>query len=142
MAKAIKWSSGTSRTTGISSASINAGANSLGSEIDNSTNKDRWASCDLVFTCASAPTLNKVFELYLIYAIDGTNYEAGDATPTDPVKIRAGVFPARAVTSAQRVALTNIPLSPFKFKCLLKSELDQNATSVTMLMYTHNEEVQ
>lgn len=135
----IKWDSAVSRTTGISTASINAGANNLGSEISNNTNKDRWATFELQFTCASAPTAGTVFELYLIYAIDGTNYEDGDATPTDPIKIRAGVFPARNVTSAQRIVLANIPLSPFKVKCLLKSELDQNATSVTLSMYTHNE---
>jgi hypothetical protein len=142
VANAVKWTTATSRTSGISSESISAGANNLGDEVDNSSNKDRFASFSLIFTCATAPTAGKVMELYIVYAIDGTNYEAGDATPTDPVKIRAGVFPARNVTAAQRVNLTNVPLAPFKLKCLLKSELDQNATSVTMQMYTHNEEIQ
>lgn len=142
MANAVKWSSTTSRTTGISSASINAGANSLGSEIDNSTNKDRFISMTLTFTCSTAATENQVFEVYILTAIDGTNYEDGDATPTDPKKASVGVFGNRNVTSAQRVNLENILIPPFKFKILLKSELDQNATSVTLLAYTHNEEIQ
>lgn len=142
MANAVKWTSTTSRTTGISSASITAGANSLGSEIDNSTNKDRYCSFDLAWTCSTAAAANTVVELYAIYAIDGTNYEDGDATPTDPKKTRLGVFANRNVTTAQRATLTNIPIAPFKVKFLLKSELDQNATSVTLLAYTHNEELQ
>lgn len=136
----VKWSATTSRTTGIASATVNAGANSLGSEIDNTANKDRWASAELTFTCGVAPTANKVTELYFVSAVDGTNYEDGDGS-VDPVRIRAGVFPARAVTTAQKVTLHNLALPPFKFKCLLKSELDQNATSVTLLLRTYNEEI-
>jgi hypothetical protein len=141
MSNRVQWSSPVSRVTGISAVSINAGDNSLGSVIDNNINKDRWASLELQFTFSIAPVAGKVFELYLLYATDDTNYEDGDAAPTDPVKVRAGVFGVRAVTTAQRVSLTNIPLAPFKFKCLLKSELAQNATSVTLNMYSYSEEL-
>lgn len=141
MANAVKWTTATSRTSGISSESINAGANNLGGEIDNGTNKDRFASLDLTFSCASAPTANTVWEVYVLYAIDGTNYEDGGSS-VDPPKNPVGTIAARAVTGAQRQTLMNVPILPFKFKLLLKSELDQNATSVTMLCYTHNEEIQ
>jgi len=143
MEKAVRWEqTGESRAAGISAASLNAGANALGSAIGNDSNLDRWADFELQFTCSVAPTANTVVELYLLYALDGTNYEDGSAAPIDPTKTPVGVFTARAVTSAQRVTLSHVPLSPHKFKCLLKSELDQNATGVTLTCYTYNEELQ
>lgn len=142
MANEVLWNAATSVSSGISSESVNAGANNLGTEIDNTTNKDRFLSFDLTFSCASAPTANTTIEVYILYAIDGTNYEDGDATPTDPTKNPAAAVAARNVTGAQRVAVTNIPIQPFKFKILIKSELDQNATSVTLNAYTHNEDIQ
>ena len=136
---AVPWEAPTNRATGITSSSITAGANALGDEIDNGTNLDRWAAFELTFTCSSAPTANTVVELYLIHALDGTNYEDGDATPTDPGKAPVAVFAARNVTSAQKVSVTGVPLPPFKFKSLLKSELDQNATSVALDCETYKE---
>jgi len=136
----MSWAAaGASRTTGIASASLTAGANSLGSEIDNTANKDRWATLELTFTCSTAATARKVVEAYLIYATDGTNYEDGDGTPTDPAKSPAGVFVNRNVTTQQKTTITGIPLEPLKFKLLLKSELNQDATSLTLLCYTYNE---
>lgn len=126
------WNAGTPRTTGIASETVAAGANFLGSEIDNSSNLDTHLDLDVAFTCGSAPTANKVIEIYLLFSVDGTNYEDGDATPTDPTKSLLTAVAARAVTSAQRVAIDQIPIPPKKFKILIKSELDQSA-SVTVL---------
>jgi len=117
-----------------------AGANYLGSAIDNATNRDKFCSGDLVFNCAIAPTANKVIELYFLLAVDGSSYEDGNDS-TDPVGAPVACIPARAVTGVQRVALKNILIGPFKFKPLLKSELDQDATGVTLQIYTHNSEV-
>jgi len=142
MANAVKWTTGASRTTGISTASLNAGANLLGSAIDNATNKDRWLTCELTWTCTVASTAGKAVELYVLYAVDGTNYEDGDATPTDPAKGMAAAFFDDGGTGAQKQTVVSIPIMPFKFKLLLKSELDQNATSVTLLAYSHDEEIQ
>ena len=136
-----KWTAGTSRTSGISAASLAAGANLLGSAIDNSTNLDAYLSVDLAWTCSVAATADKVIELYILYAIDGTNYEDGDAVPTDPKKPLTAVFADDGGTGAQRQARVNIPLAPYKFKILLKSELDQAASSVTLLAYTHNTDI-
>ena len=142
MANAIKWTSATARTTGISAASLAAGANLLSSAIDNSTNKDRFLALELQFTCSTAPSAGKAVEVYVLYSLDGTNYEDGDATPTDPAKGPNEAFLARAVTTAQRQTKVDIPISPFAFKILLKSELDQAASSVTLTAYTYNEEIQ
>jgi len=141
MANEIKWATPASRTTGIVTQAIAAGANYLGSEIDNGTNKDRFITVDLTFTCGSAPTADKTIELYVIYDVTSSDYEEGDATPTDPKKSPVAIFAAKAVTAAQQIVFESIPIAPFAFKLLLKSELDQSA-SCTLLAYSHNEEVQ
>jgi len=130
MPSPIKWQESTSRDTGIANASLDAGANYLGAEIDNAANRDKFCSGDLAFNCAVAPTANKVIELYFLLAVDGSSYEDGSNT-VDPAGVPVACIPARAVTGVQRVALKNIPIPPFKFKPLLKSELDQDATGVT-----------
>lgn len=137
MSRTIKHETAASRTTGIAAASINAGVNYLGSEIDNSTNKDTDATIEVAFTCGVAPTANKTIEVYLIYAVDGSNYEDG-AVAVDPTLSPNGIVAARAVTAAQKVTIKGLPIMPFKFKVLLKSELNQNATGVTVLLYSHN----
>ena len=143
MAKTKKWTNTTGRETGIAGAAIVAGANFLGSEINNAINKSQLANIEVNFTCAVAPTVNKVIENYLIYAISHTAsavYEDGSVA-IDPTTTPIGFVAARAVTSAQRVTIKNIPLMPFRFKILLKSELDQNASGVSVHCYTHGEEL-
>ena len=136
-----KLTAGTSRTSGISSTTLDADANLLGSEIDNGTNLDLYLDVDLAWTCSVAATADKVIEMYILYAVDGTNYEDGDATPVDPKKTLTTTFADDGGTGAQRQARVNIPLSPYKFKILLKSELDQDASSVTLTAKTHNHDI-
>jgi len=130
-----KWTAPTARTSGISAQSVAAGANYLGSEIDNETNLDMYAAVELSMTPGSAPTAGNVVELYVLYAIDGTNYEQG-AVATDPEKSPAAVYAAKASTDAQAQTIM-IPLKPFKFNLLVKSELDQTAT-ITVDIETFN----
>lgn len=138
----LMWSSTTSRTTGISAQNLNAGANILGSEIDNATNKDQWCDISAAFSCTSSPTDGTELEVYILYAADGTNYQDGDASPTDPKGGYVGSFVARNLTTTQRPAPIQVRLKPFKFKVLVKSELDQNITntSLTVELRTYNEE--
>ena len=137
----IKHAGGSSRTTGIAAANIAAGANALGSEIDNSTNKDTECDIEVSITCGVAPTADKVMEVYILYALDGTNYEDGNAVgPVDPKKAPVGCVAVRAVTSAQKCVISGVPLRPYKFKVLLKSELDQTATT-TVLLYSNNPQI-
>ncbi|MEA3226024.1 MAG: hypothetical protein U9Q07_08745 [Planctomycetota bacterium] len=129
------WTEPTARTSGISAQSVAAGANYLGSEIDNETNLDQFAAIELTMTPGVAPTAGKVVELYILYAIDGTNYEQG-GTSDDPARGPDAVFPAEASTSAQATT-KHVRLRPFKFKLLVKSELDQEAT-ITVKLETFN----
>lgn len=126
----------TSRTTGISAQTIAAGANYLGSEIDNSSNLDAEATVEVAHTCSTAATAGGTLLIYLLKAVDGTNYEDGDATPTDPTRSPDMVVVTRNVTAAQRTTKARIPLGPHKYKVLVRSELDQSA-SVTVLFYSH-----
>ena len=143
MASELKWKAASSRTTGIAGSSMAAGANVLGSEIDNATNEDRWITCELTWTTSATSLVGEVVELYLLYAINGTAYEDG-AAATDPKKAPVAVFVNDGGTGAQKQVVSRIPLDPFKFKLLIKSELTEACTadSVTLLAYTYNEEGQ
>lgn len=141
MANGLRWEVPVSETTGIAAQAIAAGANFLGSEINNGTNRDRYITVDLIFTCGSAPTADKTIELYVIYDPTSASYEDGNATPIDPKKSPVAIFAAKAVTAAQHIVFESILIAPFPFKLLLKSELDQSATC-TLLAYSHNEEIQ
>jgi hypothetical protein len=140
MATTVKWGTPTARTTGIAAEAIAAGANFLGAAIDNATNRDRYLSVELVFTCAEAPTAGTTIELYILPSEDGTNYADG-AADLDPASTPTAIFTVRAVTTAQRPpAEVNIPIPPKKFKLLLKSEMDKSA-SCTLTASTYNEEL-
>lgn len=141
---AILWGAATSRTTGIAGDTINNGAASLGSEIDNTANKDRFCSVELTFRENAAPAAGAPFYLYLLQALDGTNYEDG-GTAVQPLKGPDGAFPASADnTTVHKITRRNIPIGPFKFKPLVWNATGQNsyASSVILLLYTHNEEIQ
>ena len=142
MANELKWKAPTARTTGISSTTIDDGDNLLSSEIANETNLDRWLDLELTFTAASSITADKIVECYVIYALDGTNYEDGDETPIDPVKSPICIFAARTGLAEQVVTNAGLPIRPFNFKLLLKSEFGQNVSGVTLDAETANEEIQ
>lgn len=128
------WNAMVSRTTGIAAQAVAAGANYLGSEIDNTANLDTHLDIQIGVTCGTAPTANKTVEIYILLALNGTDYEQGNADPVDPTRPADALFVARAVTTAQVVTITGLQIPPAKFKILVKSELDQTA-SITVLAY-------
>ena len=127
----------TRRITGISSQAIAAGANYLGSAIANDTNLDTLWDIEVDYTPAVAPTAGDYIEVYLLYSQDGTNYEDGDATPTDPVKAPVGIVRCFTDTTRRRFLISGVPLSQYKLKVLLKSEVAQSITvnAVTLKSY-------
>lgn len=141
----FQLTSASSRTSGLSAVSIAIGSNYLGAAIDNASNLDLQADVELVWSCGTAPTADKVLEVYLLYALDGTNYEdgAGNGTGTGDVDPKApliGAAPVYANTSSHRYLIRGVPLEPLPFKVLVKSELDQAAT-VTVNVKTYREQV-
>lgn len=92
----------------------------LSDEVDNSTNG--WLFSDWEFVCTSVAFTgaDSAIELYIVPAVDGTNYPdwAGDGT-TDEQEQNVhfvGAFTTSGSTAAQRLTLRGIELPPGKFK--------------------------
>jgi hypothetical protein len=116
----VKWGALDSYTTVLSSANLK---NLLtldavtGSEIDNTANY-QYADFDLYIRFASAPAAGIYVSVWLLQAVDGTNYEDGSGTttpvlPTRPADLQ---FPVAAVSTQQRIALRMRTLPNGKFK--------------------------
>ena len=111
------------------STELNSLANNyaaLGVEFDNATGLWLKASFILTVTFGSNPTAGNTCDLYLIPALDGTNY--GDytsgASGYAPGNCYIGSFPLQAKTTIHRLPLGvgqqgAIELPPSKFKVLL-----------------------
>lgn len=140
MANAILHTAPSAQSAIVSGVTVNAGAGLLSSEYNNETNRHREASLELSFQHGSAPAGNWL--IYVLYAMDGTNYEDGGSA-TQPGKLPTRIIPARAVTTAQRVTVA-VDLKPFKMKILVWNDTDQNssASSVTLDMEVYSPEVQ
>ncbi len=137
----IRLTAGTTRSSGIASASVAAGSNYLGNVIDNAANLDAYASIEIVWQCIGAPSADKVLEVYLLYAMNGSDYEDGDGDGTgsgdvDPKSPLVGVAPISTDANTHRYLIRNIPLEPYPVKVLLKSGSDQPAVcSVNVTTY-------
>jgi hypothetical protein len=107
---------------------LGSGAKALGATaFDNAASGSGffWADFELNVTFGTAPTAGKVVELYLIPAMDGTNYADGSGTVDPEIGLRAGGVAVRNVNTAQRLVFRNAALPPWKFKPLLKNGADQ-----------------
>ncbi len=136
----VNWTAPASRTTGIAAETVAAGANFLGSEIDNEANKDRFCAINvLIDSTGAAFTVNKTLEVYILYDVTSSQYEDG-GTSVDPKIAPVAVFAVPALATAIYQTAINIPLAPFAFKILIKSELDVEA-AFTVLCETYNEAV-
>ena len=135
----VKWQAPTNRGALLAGETLAAGANLLSSELQNETNQDRWVNIELAWTCASASSAGTRIDVYAIYRLNASFFEDGDETE-DPPEAPIGHFYDDAGTGAQKQALTGIRLEPKSVKFLLKSELDQNATAVTLDVEITNEE--
>jgi len=153
VANAIKWSAQGTFTTiinGDASAptlkNLSNNSNKLGSEVDNATSHNRYADFDLSCRFQSAPVANGYCELYLVQAVDGTNYADGSDSVSPAINTLVGVFPVRAVATQQKVALRHILLPNSKFKPLLVNLSGFGMTNTdnenVLSIRTYNEEVQ
>jgi hypothetical protein len=126
----VKWEAG-SISTAMSTVlnSIADEANAISSEIDNTASVYLFNDVEL-YTAALAyatPASGAVVELYLVEALDGTNYEDGNASIDPPAANLVGVFNIRASNAAQRHVLRQIPIPPTKYKYVVI-----NKTGVTL----------
>lgn len=132
--------------TAITSAADLATGNTLVSaSIDNTLNSGLggagvgpisllWADFELYLPngVGSALTVEQPVELYIIPALDGTNFADFDANFTDilaPQNCFAGSFMVRAEATAstsQRLFMKSIELPPLKFKALIRNVTGQS----------------
>ena len=126
--------------------SLANGSSALGAEYDNATNLYIYGLFLLTVTFGTNPTEGSLINLYLVPAIDGTNYAYAPtgASPFVANTMYLGGFPVDNVTSIQRIPLgldavvyKPILLPPSKFKVLVLNNSGQafpsSGSTVTML---------
>ena len=86
--------------------------------IDNAANKDMFLSITVEFA-SWTPAVTDYFELYLLYAPDGTNYEQASSSylPVPGRLWASESLSTNTTASAKRVVLWR-PIRPFKAKVL------------------------
>ena len=106
-------------TTELNSLVVTAGTQStLGSEIDNSTNKYLLAEAEFLAGGTYTPTANGYIELWLLRAMDGTNYEDGSSSIV-PARRPDIIIPVRAGTTiTPRALAAGLLIPPGKYKAL------------------------
>lgn len=108
--------------------------------IDNATNKDLFLTVTAEFG-SWTPTVNDYFELYALYAPDGSNYESGSSSYLPTATHLWGYAGLSTGTSAaaKRVIIRR-PILPFKLKLLWRWMGTNNTASSSNLMtwQTHN----
>lgn len=123
-----KWNAGTITT--LASTELNSLANAasaLGVEFNNTVDDYLYGVFELTVTFGTNPTAGRTVDLYIIPAIDGTNYATTitGASGYAQSNSYAGSFPLQAVTTLQRLNVGGtgyrglLYLPPVKFKAML-----------------------
>lgn len=105
-------------TTELNSLTNNSRAISS-AEGGDTTDAELYGDFELVVTFGTNPTADTTIDLYLVRAADGTNYEDGDASVRPSPDAFVGSFPVRAVTTAQRMIVRDVPLPPGLWKAVI-----------------------
>lgn len=127
-------------TTDLNSLANNASVLSAAAGGD-TTDANLLGDFELVVTFDTNPTAGSTVELYLLRAADGTNYEDGSASVAPNPGSRVGSFPVRAVTTAQRIVLRDVPLPPGLYKALILNDATGQAFAAsgnTLKVRPHN----
>ena len=144
MANVGQWGDLSSPVTLLSTelnALANNAASAASSAVANNTGLDVYADFELVLASLS-PAAPNYCTLYILEAIDGTNYPVATATilRNQPSQVLC-VFPLDVTGStAQRVVVRNVLLPPAAFKVVLDNQAGVNlgATLNTVKMITYN----
>jgi hypothetical protein len=135
----IKWAtpatSANALTTELNSLA-NAATSAASAAIDNATDKYLYMAVDVTLASLT-PTAGGYLAVYLLPAVDGTNYS--DITQSQLVATLA----LTTTASAKRVSLGNIPIPPFSFKLALenRSGVALGASGNVLATRRYNEEV-
>lgn len=108
-------------TTDLNSLA-NATNSAASSAIDNTTNLDLFDDLTLTLdTQGGARAAGATVEVYLIQALDGTNYDATHQTTAELV----AVFTLDAATTARQLTRKDIPIPPGLFKYFVRNATGQ-----------------
>lgn len=141
MATTMKWAApGEAIQTALSTGldALGSGNTALSAEIPNET--DLYLMLNLSLSLASvnySGASGLYVSVWVVTALDGTNFEDGTAGTPGIVPARApdAIFPLRAVNAAQVVNAVNIPLPPLDFKLLLQNSVSAAFAANTNLLY-------
>ncbi len=147
MVSALKWEAASTSTTLVSSGASLADntISAASTEYDNSTNLNTYGWLEFTGTFSVAPSdSNPTVDIYVAQAPDGTNYQdaplTGGAQQTEMYVISV---PVQKLTTAQRVVVGPIPLSPHKAKYYADNQTGQTLSAAwTLTLYTNNLEGQ
>jgi hypothetical protein len=124
MAQTFKWVAGEGATSALTTelnSLANGSFSAVSAAIDNTTDLYPWMDVELSLASFTPGTGSPYCAMWIVYSLDGTNYEktpngsSGDKPPD-------AIFPLEAsVAQASRVVISNIPISPLKFKLVLKN---------------------
>lgn len=121
---------------------LGSGSTALSAEINNATGLYPFIDIELYLASFTPAAGAPYSQVWILYALDGTNYEDGSAgSPgTIPAKPPDMVIEHRASTAGtQRTTKGNIPLLPYKFKIMYQSVAGANlASSGNILSYARH----
>lgn len=136
MAGTIKLEVGSIQTLESSGGSLSSGSEvAATTTYDNSSNLYFRGSFELNGGFGSAPTVGVTVDLYLVPALDGSNYAEVDTTNH---RLQADHYVGSFVvlksqTGSQRMTLSNIPLPHALFKAYLLNNAGQTLSSTWTL---------
>ena len=148
MPNAIKWQGApVSRSNALSTelnALANNGRSNAGLVIDNSTSLDKFGWLELNVTFTTAPSADGYIAIYMVTAMDGTNFADGSASVNPGFDAWVCNLPVNAVTTAQNKQVGPILLPPAKFKLIAenKAGFALPATGTTIELFSNNDEIQ
>lgn len=148
MANQVLWDAGvvdegdvlTTEMNSLASAAVTAKGSAYNNTAD--LRQHFWAEFSGSF--GSSPTAGQVLMLFALRAMDGTNYEDGDASTAPPSTALVAIFPVRATTGAQRIVSQRFELPPANVKFVLYNATSQAlaASSNVVALYSATDEVQ
>lgn len=144
MANIGKWGNVSSVTTVLSTGLNSLGNNTMSaasSAIANQTNLDIYVDIEVVLASLS-PTTGAFVALYILLAVDGTNYPAqSDADlRLTATQLLCTIPVGTTATTAQRVAVRNVVIPPGSFEIKLDNQtgVALNASGNTVKLYSYD----
>lgn len=126
----------TALSTDLNSVANN-GTNAAATAVDNSANADMFMDLELLLAITTARSANATVEVYMTFALDGTNYTDLVQSIMDPIAI----VPLDAATTARRLpVIHNLPIQPVLMKFWITNKIGVAfaASGNTLRYRTHN----